>query len=181
MNYVTHPHSTTRTAAERTHSSTDDLYRKTIEMGIQTNRPKFKKREAAKTYLAIVQGRVKDKDFDIELPLRRDQVSRRRFGVHKTGRYAKTHIRLLGHTTSVSLVEARPVTGRTHQIRVHLAAAGYPILGDKTYGRKSRVIARQALHAYKLRFPLLDGKEKEFTASLPEDFKSALKALDLHV
>jgi 23S rRNA pseudouridine1911/1915/1917 synthase len=74
-----------------------------------------------------------------------------------------------------TLLEVMPQTGRTHQIRVHLAAIGYPVVGDATYGVKSPVLSRQFLHAHKLGFQLPStGKYVEFTSPLPEDLEKAL-------
>ena len=99
---------------------------------------------------------------------------------HESGKSAVTRYRVISDSVEASLVELQPVTGRTHQLRVHLAAVGHPILGDDLYGEPSPLIARQALHAYRLdlvhpvtRRPLT------IEAPLPEDFISVLRVLQL--
>ena len=77
--------------------------------------------------------------------------------------------------TNYSLLEIRPKTGRTHQIRVHLAAIGFPVVGDATYGAKSDYVSRQFLHAFKLGFKLPStGEYREFESALPPDLAAAL-------
>jgi 23S rRNA pseudouridine1911/1915/1917 synthase len=76
------------------------------------------------------------------------------------------------------LLEVEPVTGRTHQIRVHLAAIGHPIVGDSVYGRSSPVVGRQFLHAWKLAFRMpLGGRQVEFESPLPADLRETLERL----
>lgn len=93
--------------------------------------------------------------------------------VDPLGKPSETLVRQLAYGEDVSLVEARPRTGRTHQIRVHLAAISHPILGDATYGRRDGV-ARQMLHAYSLSLVLPNGIRHTFHASLPDDFQSTM-------
>ena len=89
-------------------------------------------------------------------------------------RYAETEFQVLATAGPYALVEARPHTGRTHQIRVHLKYLGAPILGDKLYGRKSPHIGRQALHAYELRIPHpRTGRILELLAPVPQDMAAA--------
>jgi len=84
-------------------------------------------------------------------------------------------VRYIGDYT---LLEVRPETGRTHQIRVHLAAIGYPVVGDATYGVKSAHLSRQFLHASRLGFKLpATGEYIEFTSELPPDLVQALKEI----
>jgi 23S rRNA pseudouridine1911/1915/1917 synthase len=138
----------------------------------------FKERKVTKVYLAIVMGVPAKKEFEIVMPLKRDTVSRQRFVAHKAGRPAQTQIEVVDHHGKISLIKARPLTGRTHQIRVHLKFAGYPIVGDTLYGTVSDILPRQALHAYSLTLKV--GKtEQTFKADMPADFKEALKALSL--
>lgn len=94
-------------------------------------------------------------------------------------RHAITHFRVLRYFDAHSLVEARLVTGRTHQIRVHFAGIGHPIVGDPVYGKKSKFIKRQALHAYSLSF-MFDGKSYTFTKEVPSDFQQLLTHLKPH-
>ena len=124
-----------------------------------------------RTYLAIAHGHFSDVAGTIDFPIRRKPGSFIEQETHEAGRSASTCYRVLAEEEEVSLVELQPVTGRTHQLRVHLAAVGHPILGDDLYGEPSPLIARQALHAYRLelvhpvtRLPLT------VEATLPEDF-----------
>lgn len=94
-------------------------------------------------------------------------------------RHAVTHFRVLRYFDEHSLVEARLVTGRTHQIRVHFASLGHPVVGDSVYGKKSKFIKRQALHAYSLSF-MFDGKSYSFTKEVPSDFQKLLTHLKPH-
>ena len=82
----------------------------------------------------------------------------------------------------MSLVRCELITGRTHQIRVHLAARGWPIVGDSTYGIVSDLVARQALHAWRLSFPHpVSGEALQFTAPLPEDLQELLASAGLEL
>jgi RluA family pseudouridine synthase len=135
----------------------------------------FQDRTVEKTYLALSRGRC-DKARVIKSFLGPSPRNKRVFcSVERGGKYAETEIRSLERRTLdgqfVSLIEARPKTGRTHQIRVHLAENCLPILGDKTYGVEYSGAPRVMLHAWKLE--LLG---KTFRAPLPEDFRS----LDFH-
>ena len=93
-----------------------------------------------------------------------------------SGRPARSQYRVMRYVKEYTLLEVKPETGRTHQIRVHLGAIGYPVVGDETYGVKSPFIKRQFLHAYKLRFKLpSSGEEVELKSHLPEDLETVLK------
>jgi len=92
-------------------------------------------------------------------------------------RHAITHYVVKQYFKNNALIEATIVTGRTHQIRVHFTAIGHSIVGDPVYGKKSKFIKRQALHAYSLSFTF-DGKEHTFCRELPDDFKELLAALN---
>jgi 23S rRNA-/tRNA-specific pseudouridylate synthase len=97
---------------------------------------------------------------------------------YSDGREAKTFYRVIERFNNATLVELIPLTGRTHQIRVHLAYSGHPVLGDKTYGKSSPLISRQALHAVYLGFSHpADGKFIEFRSPLPEDIERLLNFL----
>jgi 23S rRNA pseudouridine1911/1915/1917 synthase len=92
------------------------------------------------------------------------------------GKEARTQYRVVKYVGNCSLLEIKPETGRTHQIRVHLGAIGYPVVGDKTYGVKSPHLSRQFVHASRLGFKLPSTDEyKEFTSELPPDLEQALK------
>lgn len=142
----------------------------------------FKKRTIQKTYLALVTGHP-DKEGTIDFAIMRHQTKRNtmmhvRPGSHTNGkvREACTHYRVLEYFDDCSLVQIKPITGRTHQIRVHFAALGHALVGDYVYGKKSKTIKRQALHAYKLSFKF-NGKQYEFCQNPPEDFQNFLEIL----
>jgi 23S rRNA pseudouridine1911/1915/1917 synthase len=96
----------------------------------------------------------------------------------KHGREARTKYRVLRYVSGYSLLEVRPETGRTHQIRVHLAAIGHPVVGDKVYGNRSTHLDRQFLHAARIGFRLpSSGQYVEFESDLPPDLQRALEDL----
>jgi 23S rRNA pseudouridine1911/1915/1917 synthase len=138
----------------------------------------FKKHTVKKVYLALVRGQVTPEEGIIEAPIGRDTGDRKKMAIsgESRGRKALTRYKVIRFLGNHTLLEVMPQTGRTHQIRVHLAAIGYPVVGDATYGVKSPVLSRQFLHAHKLgfRLPSTD-KYVEFTSSLPEDLERALK------
>ncbi|WP_457756371.1 RluA family pseudouridine synthase [Thermodesulfatator indicus] len=142
----------------------------------------FKDREIKKIYLALVHGVPRLSAGKIEKPIGRHPVNRQKMSVHaKTGREALTFYRVRERFPKAALLEVEPKTGRTHQIRVHLASIGHPIVGDelyggaRPYGPKAR---RQMLHAYRLAFKHpVTGKELFFEAPLPEDFEEILSEL----
>ncbi|MDP6347851.1 MAG: RluA family pseudouridine synthase [Dehalococcoidia bacterium] len=133
-----------------------------------------------KRYLALVKGRVKPEEGVIEGPIARHPRHRQRMALVVGGRDARTGYRVLRYLNGCTLVEVTPVTGRTHQIRVHLSAAGYPVMGDRTYGAGSPHLARQFLHAtyLHLRHPATE-EEVEFNSPLPPDLMVALECLSL--
>lgn len=138
----------------------------------------FKDRLMHKTYNAVVVGHP-DKEGTIEFPIGRHPQKRMQMYAFPhpddladpstaKGRHATTHYRVLEYYKDSSLIEAKPVTGRTHQIRVHLAAIGHPIVGDPVYGMSSKKIKRHALHAAGIAFTLLDAKH-QYVIPLPDD------------
>lgn len=135
--------------------------------------------EFHRTYLALVYGNVKDKKFRIDAPLTRPNHTHRKaeVDVHK-GRDAITHCVTLANNGKVSLLKVTLETGRTHQIRAHLAYIGYPIVGDPLYGRRKEEVATkgQALHAFSL--SLIHPKTFKrvtFYAPIDDYFKSLLR------
>jgi 23S rRNA pseudouridine1911/1915/1917 synthase len=136
-------------------------------------------REVQREYLAIVHGEVATNAFSIEAPIGRDSASRIRMAVVGSGRPARTDVRCLVCEGGFSLLECRLHTGRTHQIRVHLAARGHPLVADATYGgRPGLGMGRQALHALKLGFRHpSSGDALRFEAAPPADFSQALQFL----
>jgi 23S rRNA pseudouridine1911/1915/1917 synthase len=92
------------------------------------------------------------------------------------GRQAKTEYRVLEYLNDFTLLELMPETGRTHQIRVQLAAIGHPVFGDPVYGKKSPLLARQFLHAHRLGFRLpSSGEFVEFVSELPRELQEVLE------
>ena len=138
----------------------------------------FKSRPVTKVYTALVRGHLTPDSGFIDAPIGRDPHNRKRMAVVDEGRPARTQYRVRKFVGDCSLLEIRLETGRTHQIRVHLAAIGYPVVGDVTYGVKSRFVARQFLHAGKLGFHLpSSNKYVEFESPLPPDLERALAAI----
>lgn len=137
----------------------------------------FRDRLVMKRYLAIAEGHPRE--GTLVAPIGRHPVERHKMHVGGVApRYAETDFRVLATAGPYALVEARPHTGRTHQIRVHLKHLKAPILGDEVYGRKSPQIGRQALHAYELRLPHpRTGRILEFVAPVPMDMIRAWEAL----
>lgn len=138
----------------------------------------FKARSVVKAYLVLVKGRLTPEDGLIEAPIGRDPRNRKRMAVvaEAEGRDARTRYHVIKYMGNYTLLEVRTETGRTHQIRVHLLAIGYPVVGDNVYGAKSAFLSRQFLHACRLGFKLpSSGEYVEFTSDLPPDLAQALK------
>ncbi len=138
----------------------------------------LKQREIHKTYLALVQGVPEPAQGTIEAPVGRHPRNRKRMVVVAGGRDAETRYQVREVLASFALLEVEPVTGRTHQIRVHLAAMGHPVVGDGVYGKRSPLVGRQFLHAWRLAFELpSSGRLVEFESPLPADLRRALESL----
>ena len=136
----------------------------------------FKARSVVKAYVVLVKGHLTPEDGVIEAPIGRDPRNRKRMAVVAEGRDARTRYHVIKYIGNYTLLEVRTETGRTHQIRVHLKAIGYPVVGDATYGVKSDHLSRQFLHACRLGFKLPStGEYVEFTSELPPDLAQALK------
>jgi 23S rRNA pseudouridine1911/1915/1917 synthase len=128
--------------------------------------------ELRKEYLAVVTAAPRPREGRIDAPLGRDPHDRRRVVVTPGGAASQTRYEVLAQRDGLSLVRCELVTGRTHQIRVHLASRGWPILGDRVYGTPDDRIARQALHAWRvtLRHPVSD-EPMRIAAPVPVDMK----------
>jgi len=138
----------------------------------------FKARSVTRGYLVLVKGKVKPGKGVIEGPIGRDPSNRKRMAVVADGKWARTEYSVKRYCGGYTLLEVTPETGRTHQIRVHLLAIGYPVAGDPVYGAGSPHLQRQFVHAYRLGFRLPGGGEyREFTSELPADLKLALERL----
>ena len=142
----------------------------------------LKERQVEKTYLALVDGRVDPAEAVIDAPIGRHPRHRKRMAVVAGGREARTGYRLLREVAGRSLLEVRPETGRTHQVRVHLASIGHPVVGDPVYGRRGAAPAglpRQFLHAWRLAFRHpRTGERLDQEAPLPEELARALAELE---
>ncbi len=142
----------------------------------------FKTRSVSKEYIAVVYGLLEEKLITVKAPLGRDPKNRLRMAVIKDGRFALTNFETVGNYKSgeldMTVVIAKPLTGRTHQIRVHLSALSHPIMGDPVYIGKKRYLAtfdifkRMMLHAWKLSFDHPVTKERiSLESPLPEEFR----------
>ena len=140
----------------------------------------IKQHEVKKTYIALVRGMVKENEATINMPIGRSTKDRKKMAVtQKNGKEAITHFKVLKRykENDTTLLEVKIETGRTHQIRVHLAQIGYPIIGDTTYsnGKNKWGIEGQCLHAKSLQFKHpTTGKEMFLEAKLPPYFEQIL-------
>ena len=129
----------------------------------------FQARTVHKTYFAIVSGRPKLDEAKIDLPMIRDMKRPTTFRVDANGKEADTYYRVVKTDDKHSLVELKPRTGRTHQLRVHMKYLGHPIVGDRVYDGESA--DRLMLHAAELEITLPGGVRKVFKAKLPAEFE----------
>jgi pseudouridine synthase, rluA family len=138
----------------------------------------FKNKQIKKTYLAIVDGVINNKSGTINAPITRDVKDRKKMMVGKDGKNSITHFYVLKTFKNNTYLSLNLETGRTHQIRVHMAYIGHPITNDKVYGKENTSFG-QYLHASKLEFihPITK-KEIRVEAELPEEFQEKLKELE---
>ena len=137
----------------------------------------LKARQIKRKYLALVHGELRSEKGLIDAPLGRDPRDRKRIAVVAGGRTARTHYRVRERFPGYTLLDVELETGRTHQIRVHLAYAGYPVAGDPVYGprRNPLNLPGQALHAYRIAFTHpRTGERLAFEAPLPPAFRDVL-------
>ena len=140
----------------------------------------IKNHEVKKTYLALVRGAMKENKATVDMPIARSEKDRTKMAVSRRGKNAITHITVLEKFEHYTLVEAIIETGRTHQIRVHLAQIGYPIVGDFVYsnGKNPFGVEGQMLHSSRLEFKHpITGQEMKLEAPLPEYFEEILQKL----
>jgi len=149
----------------------------------------FKSRSVKKKYQALVYGRLESDTGIIDDPIGRHPVDRKKMSIHSPkGRKAITHWRVRHRFKDSSLLEVEIKTGRTHQIRVHCAAMGYPVVGDPVYGKKNQIfrltpsvqepIPRQMLHSWEIEFEHpVDRERKRFRAPLPRDMAALIEKL----
>lgn len=173
-----------------------DFFRRFTKWGLDTNRPgivhrldrdtsgvmigalnektakllqgQFSKRKVKKKYIAVVDGTPKENQAHIDMPIARNPKKPSTFRVDPNGKSAQTLYRVMASTDKHSLVELEPLTGRTHQLRVHMSYIGTPIHGDRVYGKEAD---RLYLHAVALEITIPDGVRKVFTATVPASFK----------
>ena len=135
----------------------------------------MKEKNFKKEYICLCSGLFDKKFGTINLPIARKEGSIIERCIDEHGKNAITHYKVLEDFKDYSLVLCKLETGRTHQIRLHMASIGHPLLGDTLYGKPSKLISRQALHSYKIKFIHPITKEiSELTAELPEDIKRCI-------
>lgn len=141
----------------------------------------IKAHKVKKTYVALVRGIVKENEATINMPIGRSNRDRKKMAVVREGKEAITHFKVIQRYDKYSLLKVNIETGRTHQIRVHLAQIGYPIIGDDTYsnGKNEWGIQGQCLHAKSLEFTHpTTGKKMYVEAEMPEYFNEILEKLE---
>lgn len=145
----------------------------------------IKNREVKKTYIALVRGMIAENEATIDMPIGRSTKDRKKMAVTKTGKEAITHFKVMGRFTtakgSYTLLEIKIDTGRTHQIRVHMAEIGHPVIGDMVYsnGKNEFGVEGQCLHAKRLEFcHPITGKRMVLEAELPEYFEKIVNDLE---
>lgn len=134
-----------------------------------------------RVYLAILQGNMKQEEGDVDAPIGRHPADRKRMAIVRGGREAQTHFKTLAQLNGATLIEARLRTGRTHQIRVHMASLGHPVMGDPLYGPRKCPLSGldyQLLHACRIAFNHPEsGKRCTFAVEPPADFIKYYKKL----
>lgn len=141
----------------------------------------IKDRQVKKIYIALVKGNISEDEATINMPIGRSTKDRKKMAVRKDGKEALTHFKVLKRYEKYTLLEIKIDTGRTHQIRVHMAEIGHPVVGDIVYsnGKNEFGIEGQMLHARSLDFRHpITGKQMHLEAELPQYFKDVLKKLD---
>lgn len=138
----------------------------------------LRERSLTRFYLALAEGVIEEEAGTLAFPIGKDPRNPAKRAVRTDGEIAVTHFRVIERYAAASLLELSLETGRTHQIRVHLAHYGHPVVGDKQYGKASPLITRQALHAFSLSiFHPRTGQPMRFEAPLPADMTNARTSL----
>lgn len=140
----------------------------------------IKNHKVTKIYTALVRGNISEDDATINMPIGRDKNDRKKMAVTNDGKEAITHFKVLKRYGDYTLLKLKIDTGRTHQIRVHLAKIGHPVVGDETYsnGKNEFNVHGQMLHSTYLKFKQpITGEELEMRAPLPEYFQKVLEQL----
>ncbi|MFW6134376.1 MAG: RluA family pseudouridine synthase [Elusimicrobiota bacterium] len=144
-------------------------------------RKQFKKRKVKKVYIALVEGEIEGEGGEISVPIKRSRRDPTRMGVGwSRAKESKTRYRVVEKLDNATYVEVYPLSGRTHQIRVHFSYIGHPVIGDKKYSSQKReyLAERQMLHSYQIAFEHPENKERlHFESPIPEDFKSVLNRI----
>ena len=139
----------------------------------------FKERSVCKEYKALVMGFVESPEAMIDAPIGRHPLHRKRMAVISSGRPAVTRYKTALQIGRFTLLDVMPSTGRTHQIRVHLASIGHPVAGDTVYGHPEPGLNRQFLHATRLGFRLPSSGDKiNLREDLPDDLENFLQTLE---
>ena len=142
----------------------------------------IKNREVKKIYIALVRGVVSENEATIDMPIGRSTKDRKKMAVRKEGKTAITHFKVLKRFPKYTLLEIKIDTGRTHQIRVHMAEIGHPVVGDLVYsnGKNEFGVEGQMLHAESLDFVHpITGKKMHLEAELPKYFKDILEGEEI--
>jgi len=138
----------------------------------------FKAHSMKREYYALVHGNIKKDKGTIDAPIGRNKNDRMKMAIVESGRRAVTHYEVLNRYEGFTLIKAVLETGRTHQIRVHLASIHHPVVGDFVYGTKKESIKGQLLHAARLGFETPDKGHLEFSRPVHDEFKQMLWKLN---
>ena len=141
----------------------------------------IKNREVTKIYIALVRGVIAENEATIDMPIARSTKDRKKMAVNRNGKKAVTHFKVLKRYDKYTLLQIKIDTGRTHQIRVHMAEIGHPVVGDMVYsnGKNDFGVEGQMLHSKILEFKHpIKGKEMHLEAKIPEYFEDVLRQLE---